>query len=838
MAARPLVASRSAERQIIVDRARWTRVREAFERAVALEPDHRRAYLDESCGDDAEVRTMVERLLEEDSSLDRAGGEFLESPLHERDTGSYPVWSGELAPHSRVGNYCIERVLAWGGMGTVYVAEQEAPKRKVALKVMRTGTHSATALRRFQYEAECLGRLRHPGIAQILEAGVFEVRSGELVHELPYFAMELVDGARSISEFGQGRSVEERVRLLAAACDAVHHGHQRGLLHRDLKPANLLVDVAGNVKIIDFGVARPLDTEEESRAPGTTPGQILGTLQYMSPEQLAANADLDTRTDVYSLGVVLFELLTGRLPFDLDGKALPEIVRLLGTAEPRKLRDLAPALPEELQWIVDRAIRRDREERYPSASELRADLLRFVHGEPLVAGPPTASYRFRAFARQHRKAVAAAGAVALALLLGVVGLGYGWVESTRAEARSARRAEQQRLLFEFMRELLAPMDADDENDADTPVAALTRRLSEAAAKLDRAYSDDPELAAELRHAVGGAYASLGLTSQAEAQLRLALVQLGKTRGEDDPETLLTGVRLGRTLLARGRASEAIDALAAPLRAIRAGKITDPPIVVGVLNSQADALESSGRWAEARELRHEHARLYRQHYGKDHEANAIRLETEIVWTLAVHGQCDEAISLAHEFLQRPDIQKNDRRRLAIQRFESVALARSGRLQDAYNLIRAAYEDHLKAFGERDIRGILFLSVMAECLAGIGRGEEAWSIVQRFESRRRRDTVGIRSSSLQITYAYGVAARAIGRHADAQAALADGAQRAKSFTGDLHPFVLAFELQAALAQRDGGDVEGGRAALRKLRDAYERCAGAESALVRAVDAELSK
>lgn len=353
----------------------------------------------------------------------------------------------------RLGPFVIERLLASGGMGQVYEARQEAPSRVVALKLMDARMVSRSVLSRFRHETELMARLVHPGIAQIYEAGT----QLDEHHATPWFAMELVPNAVTIVEFACVRqlNIRQRLELFLRACEAVHFGHGRGVIHRDLKPGNILVDRASSQlqpKVIDFGIARSLDSDVTMVTQHTEAGQIVGTLQYMSPEQLSGDVNaIDVRSDVYALGLILFELLTDRRAFDLTERSLPEAVRRLTEAQPPRLRDAAPEarralLDGDLQTIVSKAIERDPARRYPSVTEFAHDLTRFLSLQPISARPPSALYTARLFAQRHRAIVCGAGIGALALVLGLAGTAAGLVRARFAEnqaevARDAARYE-------------------------------------------------------------------------------------------------------------------------------------------------------------------------------------------------------------------------------------------------------------------------------------------------------------------------------------------------------------------------------------------------------------
>ncbi|MEE9269749.1 MAG: protein kinase, partial [Candidatus Krumholzibacteria bacterium] len=265
----------------------------------------------------------------------------------------------------RIGQYHIKRVIASGGMGTVYEVVQEKPRRTVALKVMKRGVISRAARRRFEYESQLLARLRHPGIAQVYEAGMHDDVSGPL----PYFAMEYIPNAKPITEYANQKNLgtRQRLELFTQVCEAVHHGHQKGIIHRDLKPGNLLVDAQGQVKIIDFGVARSTDSDMAVTTQQTAVGELIGTLKYMSPEQCEADPhDIDTRSDVYALGVVLYELLSGRLPYDLTATPVYEVPRVIREVSAAPLSTLDKTLRGDVETIVEKALEKDRERRYQS----------------------------------------------------------------------------------------------------------------------------------------------------------------------------------------------------------------------------------------------------------------------------------------------------------------------------------------------------------------------------------------------------------------------------------------------------------------------------------------
>lgn len=547
----------------MTDRDSFRRVEELFARAVTLEPAEREAFLADACAGDSELRLSVEAMLRADASasdrLERGPG------VPAAEVLTQGVWRDP----ERVAGYRIIRRLGAGGMGVVYEAEQERPARRVALKLLRAERLTESGVRRMEFEGEVLGRLAHPGIATVYEAGVCE--QGGVAR--PFVAMELVEGV-SVTEFVQqtGMEVRDTLALFAEICDAAHHAHQRGVIHRDLKPANILVTGDGCPKIVDFGIARDVGVGADAGVTHT--GQLLGTLAYMAPERLSGGAPSDARGDLYSLGVVLFELLAGRLPHEfgvgggengvgVGAASLTEAIRCVTEVDAPALGRLDPALRGDVEVVVATALARDPRRRYASAAAMGEDLRRLLDDLPILARRPSTVYQVRKFARRNRGLVAAGAVVALGVLAGAGGIVVGFGEAVEqrrlaeqraddarvaqeaAEAERARAeqsAQMKEAIIGFVNMDLLGQAARERMGRDVTVK---QAVDAAAVSLDDRFEEALHVRAAVRNSVAGIYDSLSEYEAAEAQYLRAIEEFTQSLGEDADLTDHARQDLGR-----------------------------------------------------------------------------------------------------------------------------------------------------------------------------------------------------------------------------------------------------------------------------------------------------
>lgn len=587
---------------------RATEVETTDIQSIPMRPSADVPSADDAAGDGSTSKESIRRAVDPLLSLGRRVRNTVED-----------IWSsGPQDPKQDVGRkfgaYELLRPIGVGGMGTVYEALQQNPRRKVALKVMPAGVASRSSLRRFEIETEVLARLQHPGIASIFDAGIYrpdlaesqplesdswsngkdEPLRTEDLEARPYFAMELVKGVPFSSHVAQ-LPIERRLQAFVKVCEAIHYAHTKGVIHRDLKPANILVDQRGRPKVLDFGVARLADSEQaDSTTLKTAHGQILGTVQYMSPEQASGDPDaVDTRTDVYSLGVILFEALAGELPYQVDRRGLHDAIRVIREQEPTRLGWVVPRLRgTDLEVIVAKALEKDRELRYQSVLDLASDCIRFLRDEPIEARSPNALHQLGRFARRNRALLVGVVATVVGLSVGLIGLLLGVISAGRAGdglvvsvgiglagltlgVFAARRA-----LLDLIRQRDLAASAAATASVEASKAATIRGFLEtfftaglpnrargrtvtvreavdlAAEQINVQLAGNPEVQAWANDLIGMSYSPLGELERAEFHLRTAVRMRRGLLGADHPDTLESSEHLARVLVDAGRSDEA------------------------------------------------------------------------------------------------------------------------------------------------------------------------------------------------------------------------------------------------------------------------------------------
>ncbi|HEY2952152.1 MAG TPA: serine/threonine-protein kinase [Verrucomicrobiae bacterium] len=659
------------------------------EAAEITDAAERAAYLQRACGDDASLRQRLDQLLKAHAD---AGG-FLAGP------GATTMLPVTEKPGDRIGRYKLLQGIGEGGCGVVYMAEQEEPvRRRVALKVIKLGMDTKSVIARFEAERQALALMDHPNIAKVLDAGATDAGR-------PYFVMELVKGVR-ITEYCDQNNLPTiaRLDLFTQVCHAIQHAHQKGIIHRDIKPSNILVTLHDGVpvpKVIDFGIAKATDQRLTDKTFFTAFEQFMGTPAYMSPEQAEMSGlDIDTRSDIYALGVLLYELLTGKPPFDgkeLLASGLDAMRRTIREQEPARpstrltmelvaadvrrlhskseirdpkseeeevrassrrllqVKELIPLLRGDLDWIVMKALEKDRTRRYDTANGLATDIARHLNNEPIVARPPTPIYRFQKMVRRNKLAFAAVSAVLAALILG---LGIStWMffkekharqRAVAAEKQAKTEASKSQQVAQFLKDMLEGVGPSVALGQDTTM--LREILDKTAERIGKDLKDQPGVEAELRNTIGEVYRVLGQYEKAETMHREALAMRRKLLSNEHPAVADSLHNLARVLRGQGKLAEAETMHREALAMRRKLLGNEHPDVAKSLNNLGRVLERRGKLAEDETMQRDALVIQRKLLGNEHPDVANSLHN-LAAALGGQGKLAEAETMHREALAR-------------------------------------------------------------------------------------------------------------------------------------------------------------------------------------------
>jgi len=759
------------------DAARRQRAFRLMDQALDVLPSERGVFLENACAGDDALRAEVESLLAADDALARDGkGEdehllrdcvdAVAASVLESDTPAPAIqasaWMGR-----GVGGYRILRLLGEGGMGLVFEAEQESPRRFVALKVVRGGLFVDEArLRLFQREMDALARLQHPGIAAIYEAG--RTDDGQ-----QYFAMELVRGRALDEHVREVRDPRARLSLFLEIADAIAYAHRRGVIHRDLKPSNVAVGEDGRARVLDFGLARITDGDVALSTVASAPGAIQGTLPYMSPEQARGDpAAIDLRSDVYSLGVMLFEMLSGTLPIDVSGMQLPGALHAIAETSPKRAGSLDPSLRGDLETILGKALEKDPSRRYASVDAFAEDVRRYLDDQPILARPPSTVAQIRRLARRHR-AAAIAGAAALATLVaGIVVTTTAMLRAREAERLAREEAATAESVSSFLVDLFLVSDPGESRGNSITAREI---LDRGVAEVDTALATEPFVRGRLLGTMGQVYRNLGLYAQARPLLERS-VQVRAANPREDPAALarshfsLAGLlrRLGdldaaqehyeAALVLREKALDADDPeLAASLQGIAnlkydrgdaAGALPlyDRSLAIakaklGVEHSdypsflagRTFALYGMGRLDEAIEGFREVVRLREKAAGADHPTLGYDL-LNLAMALREAGRPEEALPVAERAVAVSEKALGPDHANVGEAISSVGSLHAllGRHADAEKAHRRALSIFERALAPDHVLAGRELDRLADILASQGRTREALALWERAEA----------------------------------------------------------------------------------------------------------
>ena len=818
----------------------WEKIKEIVGAAIDCDSSERSAFLDQVCAHDAALRAEVESLLSAHANADLSN-----SPWPDQLTGD--SLAGQV-----IGPYRLITKLGEGGMGQVWLSEQTSPvRRQIVLKLIRGGMFSSALLQRFQVERQLLATLEHPVIAKVFDAGT--TPQGQ-----PYFVMEYIAGP-SITKYCDEKklSVKERLRLFLQVCDGIQHAHQRAIIHRDIKPANILVlevDGKPSPRIIDFGLAKAVVPVEAGETLFTQVGAILGTPGYTSPEQSDPTVrDIDTRTDVYSLGIILYELLTGSLPFDpreLKKQSLEKMLRHLREEDPpipsakvskdsgaspshaemrgTDSRQLSTLLRGDLDWITMKAIERDRDRRYGSPSELAADINRYLENRPVVARPASAFYNLQKYVRRHRIAVGVSSGVLALLLTFTVVQAFQLQRTTRERDRANR-------VTEFMKNMFTVSDPSEARGNSITAREI---LDKSSKEIESGLSQDPLLQAQMMNIMGEVYLNLGLYPKAqslfERAVRIHRQQLGLRNrqtldsmnkvvwvlleqgefvaaekmerevltlrrelfGPEDRDTLDSQMNLANALFGEGRYAESAQVDQEAL-AIRQRILPEDPLTLSEMSNLGVTLAALGRYREADDIYNQALVIMNRTLGPE-DPQTIKAISNLADNYDREGRLAESEEITRKTLEirrrilgpdHPDTLQNSGD-------VGTLLYEQGRYAEAEVIHRETLANQKRIIGSEHPSTLLTMDNLANDLAALHRYEEAeklsretWGIRQRVLGPEHPDTL---LSAVHL----GVVYRLEGNYSQADRQIRNALASQRKVLGETHANCASSEYDLAL------------------------------------------